>query len=153
MLSFPYGPKMMYFLLICIAAILESVWWIPTQPNVLQKKIIFGCVGIYHTDSKFPYCITLLWSSTSRHFVNKITHSNSGLTKVLGQMRKKYFQIDAFWKLIFKYSLSLINYFLICFESSECKFVYSENWLRLTNVLPVPFLFEIGYFDKISLNK
>ena len=50
---------------------------------------------------------------------------------------------DAFWKLILKY----------CYELSEHEFAYSENWLRLKTILPVHFLFKIGYFDRISPNK
>ena len=50
---------------------------------------------------------------------------------------------DAFWKLILKY----------CYELSEREFAYSENWLRLKTILPVHFLFKIGYFDRISPNK
>ena len=40
--------------------------------------------------------------STSRHFVNKLTHSNVGLSKVQNQMRKKYFRIASGW-IIWKY--------------------------------------------------
>ena len=50
------------------------------------------------------YIVTLLWSSasnfhikkeppTSRHFVNKLAHSNSVLSNVQNQMRKTYFRI------------------------------------------------------------
>ena len=70
------------------------------------------------------YNITLLWSSapnfqmkkelpTSRHLVNKLTHSNSGLSKVQNQLMKKYFRIASGW-IIWKYFFSL--YILLCWN-------------------------------------
>ena len=38
-----YG-EMVYFLLICIAAIFESVWWIPTQQNIHRKIYYFQII-------------------------------------------------------------------------------------------------------------
>ena len=58
----------------------------------------------------------------SRHFVNKVTHSNSGLSKVQNQMRKKYFRTASGW-IIF----SLYIFRCVGIHHTDSKMVAMQN--------------------------
>ena len=88
-----YG-EILYFLLICITAILESVLWIPTQQNILREKLFsnYQAKGnselflphlvLYFTQTrigmcKFVYKMTWSWwffllENTKRSFIKKL---------------------------------------------------------------------------------
>ena len=98
------------------------------------------------------YIITLLWSSasnfqikkeppTSRHFVNKLAlaHSNSGLSKVQNQMRKKYFRIASgwiIWKYFFPIYSVMLESIILILRWPLSKLVKSTSFLHMSQNCP-----------------
>ena len=111
-MSFSYG-EMVYFLLICIAAILESVWWIPTDykekkifsnyPATSNSEIFLPHLVLYFTQSRIGMCYFVRGSFFIWKFEAQLHN------KVMIYSKERAF--GAFWKLILEY-LPFIDQFL-----------------------------------------
>ena len=111
----------MYFLLICTAVILQSIWWIRTQRNIYRKKyfqiiqplairkyffLIWLCT-LLNPELEFVSLFTKWREVGGSFFIWK--YEAKLHNKVMIYSKEKAF--DAFWKLILKY-LPFIDQFL-----------------------------------------